>query len=222
MALLVVLDDGDDEGETIRIRASSFVIGRVEGDLVIPHDPGISGRHAEILRRPDDGQGRWHLKDLNSTNGTFVRTSSALLQPNQEILLGARRYRFDPARPADLPSAASADDSSTRKWQSLSPTGLADLLHPTLVELTPQGEGPRFRLAEAENWVGRDPRRCSVVLDHPMISPRHARIQRDDRGRWWIHNAKSRNGVWLRVHEIPLERGGQFQCGEQRFLVKIL
>src|SRR4051794_27294332 len=50
MALLNVLDDGCDTGEVLRIRTASFVIGRIEGDLIIPHDEGISGRHAEINR----------------------------------------------------------------------------------------------------------------------------------------------------------------------------
>src|SRR5437588_432041 len=36
MGLLCVLDDGDDTGEILRVRASSFVIGRVEGNLIIP------------------------------------------------------------------------------------------------------------------------------------------------------------------------------------------
>ena len=35
-------------GEMVRIRVPSFVIGRAEGNLVIPHDGGMSGRHAEI------------------------------------------------------------------------------------------------------------------------------------------------------------------------------
>ena len=51
MALLYVLDDGEDSGEILRVRANSFVIGRVEGNLTIPHDIGISGRHAEVSRR---------------------------------------------------------------------------------------------------------------------------------------------------------------------------
>src|SRR5262249_24579521 len=73
MALLTVLDDGDDTGEALRIRGGSFVLGRVEGDFVIPHDGGMSGRHAQISRRFENGEYRWFLKDLQSTNGTFVR-----------------------------------------------------------------------------------------------------------------------------------------------------
>ncbi len=48
MAILCAYDDGQDTGETVRIRVPSFVIGRTAGDLVIPHDGGMSSRHAEI------------------------------------------------------------------------------------------------------------------------------------------------------------------------------
>ena len=81
----MVLDDGDDEGETIRIRRESFIIGRVQGDLVIPHDGNISGRHAEVLRRLEAGRWHWYLRNLQSTNGTFVRVAGGILHT-------ARRY----------------------------------------------------------------------------------------------------------------------------------
>ena len=73
-----------------------------------------------------------------------------------------------------------------------------------------------------EYWIGRDPRQCSIVLDDRMLSPRHARLHRDAKGRWHIENAQSLNGLWLRITEIALERGGHFQCGEQRFQIKVL
>ena len=46
--ILTVCDDGSESGESVRIRKDRFVIGRTEGDLVIPHDTQISGRHAEL------------------------------------------------------------------------------------------------------------------------------------------------------------------------------
>ena len=55
-----------------------------------------------------------------------------------------------------------------------------------------------------------------------MVSPRHARVARNDRGQWVVANARSRNGLWMRIGEVSLDRGGYFQCGEQRFLIKIL
>src|SRR5437762_1659923 len=56
IALLKVVDSSDDTGELIRIRSLSFVIGRADGQLIIPHDDQISARHAEILRREESGK----------------------------------------------------------------------------------------------------------------------------------------------------------------------
>ena len=81
--------------KSVRIRPNSFVIGRVEGDLTIPHDGGISGRHAEISRRYENGEHCWYLKDLQSTNGTFVRAATVILSHEQEFLIGSRRFRFE-------------------------------------------------------------------------------------------------------------------------------
>jgi pSer/pThr/pTyr-binding forkhead associated (FHA) protein len=216
MGVLHVFDDGDSDGEMVRVRTSPFVIGRVEGNLVIPHDGGMSGRHAEIVRSADAGLYRWILRDLNSTNGTFVRAGSSILRDGQEIQLGGCRYRFELDGPAEAPDVAAP--ASTRKWQvGGSPRASA----PRLVELTAEGEGRHYRLTGPETWIGRDPRQVSIVLAHPSGSPRHARIGRDEKGRWMIHNNKSLNGLWVRVKEIPISQGGQFQCGEQRFLFRV-
>ncbi len=224
MALLTVFDDGDDAGELIRIRASTFMIGRVEGDLVIPHDGGISGRHAELSRRIEGSQSRWYLRDLQSTNGTFVRAATVILLADQEVLIGRGRFRFDAAAALAVPEPAAVPGplNATRKLQGLSPGDLAALGRPSLVEMTPRGEGRRYVLGEPEVWIGRDPNQCTIVLNDATVDPRHARVHRDAKGRWVLENARSTNGLWVRVQEILLDRGGQFQCGEQRFAIKIL
>ena len=222
MALLCLLDDGRDDGEWIRLRADRTVIGRTEGDVRIPHDAMISGRHAELSRHLDQGRYRWVLVDLQSTNGTYVRVGGAILKHNQELLIGSRRYRFDAAlqgiADAEAPEADDGGPQGTRGWKSLAP---ADLV-PSLVELTPQGEGQRFFLNKAENVVGRDPS-CAVVLaNDPLVSPKHARILRDAKGRWHVENTASVNGTWIRVERMALDAACQFQLGEQRFLLRIL
>ena len=70
--------------------------------------------------------------------------------------------------------------------------------------------------------MGRDPSQCSIVVDDPMVDRRHARVYRDEKNRWIIANARSRNGLWARIQEVGLGRGGFFQCGEQRFFFKVL
>lgn len=217
MALLYALDDGSDDGQAIRLRAPSFTIGRVEGDLVIPHDGGMSGRHAEVSRRLVSGQHRWYLRDLDSTNGTFARAASVILLPGQEILVGGLRLAFEPPAAAEDPSAGGP--VGTTRWRAHA-AGLPDA--GTLVEQTPEGPGRRHAIKEGETWVGRDPSRCSVVLADPTVSPRHAKVCRDDRGRWVIANAGSQNGLWGRVDDVWIGTGAQFQCGEQRFLIRVL
>jgi pSer/pThr/pTyr-binding forkhead associated (FHA) protein len=214
MAVLCILDDGREDGEWVRLRADRLVIGREDGDVRIPHDTQISARHAELVRRQEQGGGRWYLVDLRSTNGTFVRVVRSPIQDGQELLLGGRRYRFTAAGApalADLPRG-------TQGWQRAAPGDSTA----ALVELSPTGGERRIPLPATDVVIGRDRAQCHVVLDDPLVCPRHLRLVRDKKGWWHVINLKSVNGVWLRVAEMPLEGACQFQLGEQRFLVGIL
>lgn len=220
--LLCVLDDGTTDGEWVRLRADRLVIGRTEGDVVIPHDGLISGRHAEIVRQRGPTGYRWALVDLKSTNGTFVRIGSTILRHENELLIGGGRYRFEtgaapgpatPAPPADAPR------QTTQAWTN---EPVRTLL-PSLVELTPAGPVQRFQLTLPEYWVGRDAHNCTIVrADDVLVNPRHARLYRDPKGNWHIENNKSVNGVWLRVAEpMPLGSACRFRLGEQQFIFRV-
>jgi pSer/pThr/pTyr-binding forkhead associated (FHA) protein len=218
LALLCILDDGRDDGEWVRIRAPHFVIGRTEGDLVIPHDSMMSSRHAAISRVQEKERYRWYLTDLQSTNGTYLKIASSMLKHGQELLIGSRRLRFQAAQPNAEPTDV-ALPVKTQGWQAVTD---AEMI-PALVELTAQGEGQRFLLTRPENWIGRDPGQCSVVLTgDPLVSPRHARLYRDSAGRWLLEKAKTLNGTWLRIDKIPLHGTAAFQLGEQRFLLRFV
>jgi pSer/pThr/pTyr-binding forkhead associated (FHA) protein len=223
IALLCILDDASDDGEWLRLRSEQYVIGRTDGQILIPHDPMISGRHAELSRRLESGRQRWYLTDLGSTNGTYVRIGDAVLKHGQELLIGNHRYRFEAASPSAALAEEGADAGDnprrTSGWQSIS----ADQLFPSLVELTVKGEGERSVLNGAENWLGRDEARCNIVItDDPFVSPRHARIYRDPKGRWHAENGTTLNGTWLRIDSMALDTACQFQLGEQRFILKVL
>lgn len=66
-SLLTVLA-GDQLGRVIRVESEDLLIGRGEGVDVHFSDPGISWKHARILRRG----GAVLVEDAGSTNGTFV------------------------------------------------------------------------------------------------------------------------------------------------------
>lgn len=220
MALLCAVDDGLERGEWFRLRRPRTVIGRTEGDITVPHDDAMSGKHLEILRGAVPGGYRWLIRDLGSTNGTFFRVSGGLLRPGIELLLGSRRYRFDLPLPNE--SAQPAPDG-TRVWQTVN-AGQAAGPRPVLTEVVPGGgSGKQFTLSADDVWLGSSPTQCDVpIADDPFVSPRHARLFCDNRGHWQIENAGSVNGVWVRVEEMAVDNSGEFMAGEQRFLFKVL
>ncbi|MCB9729529.1 MAG: FHA domain-containing protein [Deltaproteobacteria bacterium] len=68
-------------------------IGRERGDIVFPDDGYVSGMHALLTRRDD----RVTLKDLGSSNGTYVRIREPLeLRPGDFVLAGQQLFRADP------------------------------------------------------------------------------------------------------------------------------
>jgi pSer/pThr/pTyr-binding forkhead associated (FHA) protein len=88
---LVYVDDGDPIQEVV-LRGSAAVIGRGPTARVCSPDPEISRRHCEIYPL----NGRLVVRDLRSTNGTFVngvRVAEALLLPGDRLTLGATRLR---------------------------------------------------------------------------------------------------------------------------------
>ena len=76
-----------------RLESKTYIIGR-EGHIYI-NDPTVSKQHAEIQII----NGEVYLRDLDSTNGTFLIKNNRLvpfvegyLQLHQPIVLGNRQY----------------------------------------------------------------------------------------------------------------------------------
>ena len=222
-AVLQIADDGQKTAEFVRIRMRQIVIGRTEGDVVIPHDSQVSSRHAEIVRVDQEGQHRWLLRDLNSTNGTFVRVRESVLKAAVEFLIARRRFRFVDSSAAPAETRADADVSAmevrkTSDWRVLQ-AALRVVDRPCLVEMLHDGDGRRYPLTHDSHWIGRAPA-------IPAGPGRRSDCQSGPRpglsrppGAWRIENANSLNGVWLRVTEVVLASQAAFLLGEQLFVV---
>ena len=221
ICMVTVLDDGKTDGEVIRIRGSRFVIGRSEGDFLIPHDEQISSKHIEISRQVIGGVQRWVVTDLQSTNGLFLRVSRSVLADRAEFLVGKGRFRFEHA---GTQSAETADyvgstpvPGGTVGFDDSAPTSL----HPALVELVPGGIGNRILLTRPEYWIGADAS-CAICRPHdPFTEPKHVRLFRDANSVWTAQNNKSLNGMWFKVPQMTVEDGCLLQIGEQRMRLKV-
>ncbi|HKV39187.1 MAG TPA: zinc-ribbon domain-containing protein [Blastocatellia bacterium] len=91
-AVIQIISEGGQVGETYPIIRGDIRIGRVEGDVTFPHDGYMSGRHAQIVER----DGHYFLVDQNSRNGTFIRIHDETeLKPGDTFLVGKQVFKFD-------------------------------------------------------------------------------------------------------------------------------
>ncbi|MFH1731050.1 MAG: ATP-binding protein [Planctomycetota bacterium] len=81
------LISGPNAGASFKVDEPSFIIGRGRANRIILLDGKVSARHAQIDRRGD----AYRLRDLNSTNGTFVNgrvINEAALAQGDEVRVG--------------------------------------------------------------------------------------------------------------------------------------
>src|SRR5258706_14663651 len=91
----IEVTSGPDAGLVRDIESTVIRIGARRGNDVQLSDSKVSGLHCEI-RLDDRG---YRLRDLDSTNGTFVqglRINDVYIQPGGQIAVGSTRLRFEP------------------------------------------------------------------------------------------------------------------------------
>ena len=105
---------GSNKGASFQTEESSFVIGRARTNRIILLDNKVSAGHAQIERRHQT----YCLRDLNSTNGTFVNgraiTTEAKLAEGDEIRLGQTvlRVKAIAVSPASQAANVSLSDAA--------------------------------------------------------------------------------------------------------------
>jgi pSer/pThr/pTyr-binding forkhead associated (FHA) protein len=84
--------EGGAVGMTVCTRGTSIQIGREDGDLNFPADLFMSARHCTVEER----EGRYHLTDLDSRNGTYVRIKTErALNHGDYVFIGRRLLRVE-------------------------------------------------------------------------------------------------------------------------------
>lgn len=90
------------------------------------------------------------------------------------------------------------------------------------VDVVIHGEDRTFDLTDSATLsIGRSPQ-CTVVLDDdPMVSRKHALIQREESGEYYLSDLGSRNGTTRNgvpvTSPVPLADGDSFTIGSHRF-----
>jgi pSer/pThr/pTyr-binding forkhead associated (FHA) protein len=216
VAILIAFDDGRYSGEVIRVRNSTFTIGRAGADFNLPHDRLISPVHVKIIRTETSGRYVWNIEDCESDTGLFVRTRKLKLIDNQEILVGSSRYEFVVAPQGN-------DDCRDSFGQRLADGSIASfslnssqINYPNIRCVAPKESGNVLWLISGEYWIGRDPE-CSIrVQDDPHIAKKHVQISQAS-DCWVAKTFRVRNGMWARMRKLEVARSCTFLIGEQRF-----
>lgn len=111
MAKLVVLSEGEGlKGQSYELKVDKTTVGRVEDNTFQIAQPSVSSHHCEIFLKGNDIV----VKDLNSTNGTFINnqqiSGEAVLKAGQILRLGQVEISLDTGAgvPSPSPSASAA------------------------------------------------------------------------------------------------------------------
>ena len=91
----LTVTQGPDRGKTVKVRASRFRLGALEGNDLLLSDPSVSGLHCELMS--DERGVRVH--DLGSRNGTVINgvlVADAFLTGPATLELGGTQVAFTP------------------------------------------------------------------------------------------------------------------------------
>ncbi len=92
----------------------------------------------------------------------------------------------------------------------------------TYIDVVIAGEGHTFDLTDVPTVsIGRNPQSTVVLADDPNVSRKHALIQREASGEYYLSDLGSRNGTTRNgmpvTAPVPLRDGDSFTIGSHRF-----
>ena len=176
---LVVLE-GSEAGREYSLVQATTLIGREPGLHIVLAAPGISRRHARVIRRGDE----YLLEDMGSSNGTFLNgkqiTAAELMRSGDNVsfghLVGMRFLgpQSDATQVRSLPKEQPSAAPTAMEEPSLRP---AQIERPRLIVVVSGGTKQSYELNKPQLTLGRNPDN-DIVLNSPIVSRYHARLNK--------------------------------------------
>ena len=130
-------------GRAHELHTDRTTIGRVDDNTFQIVDPSVSSHHCEVLLRGNEIL----VRDLNSTNGTFVndaRISESPLKPGQTVRLGQIELRLEVEGTPAAPGAPVAPGAPTPPPKRQVDATMVMPRGVSLSELETSGRSPGF------------------------------------------------------------------------------
>jgi len=211
--LVLIVEDGT-EGRALDLVGRQLDIGRSEGDILLSKDRYLSPRHARLFRQ----QGRWYLRDLDSTNGVFRRLREPeALRHGDLILLGLEVLQFELLNHAER-GLGHAVQHGTLVFGSPAVDRRARLSQRTVEGVVRDV----YYLVSDETTIGREIGDI-VFSSDPFLSRRHAAVRwQQEPGEYRLADLGSSNGTYLAIRkDVRLLDGDFIRMGQHLFRVDL-
>lgn len=207
--LVVVVEDGSD-GKAFDLNGPEVIIGRTEGEVLLFDDPYVSPRHARLTEQ----SGTWHLENLSSLNGVYVRTKGRYpLENGDLILLGSQVLQFQLVSEEER-HLGPVSQHGTRVFGSKPVPRLARLDQRSTTGLV----ADVYYVHRDETVLGREVGDLVFTAD-AFLSRRHAVLRRDPgSGQFSLEDLESSNGTYVAIRgSITLKDGDRIRVGQHLF-----
>ncbi len=208
--LVVVRRDGTD-GETVRVTAPVFDIGRIEGGLTFADDGYLAARHLRFSFENASPV----VRALDGVNGVYVRLRAAVdLHPNDVFLVGKEVVRFEAIGVEERDVAAA--EHGVRLFGTAPRENWGRLRQLTAAGTTRDV----WHIARPDLVLGREEGDVTFP-DDEFMSRRHAAVRRGS-PRAKLEDLSSSNGTFIRVRgDHVLRSGDLLRFGDQLLRVEL-